>query len=260
MAEDSVPDSPRKSTAFHGAKFRPAKKFRIYLPKKNKPSVPNTSTAEENYLKAIFKISEKEGKAAATNAIATMLNTTAASVTDMLKRLAEKSLITYEKYKGVQLTPEGTALATSLIRRHRLWEVFLVEKLGFAWDEVHELAEQLEHVQGHSLVDKLDHYLGHPQFDPHGDPIPDAEGNWSYRSQVLLNTLDAGKSGIITGVDEHSPSFLQYLDRMGLTLGVRLEILERFEYDKSLRVRVAGKNEQVLSEKVSQNIYVKVSA
>ena len=140
----------------------------------------HTSTAEENYLKAIFKITEKEGKTATTNAIAAALNTTAASVTDMLKRLAEKDLINYEKYRGVQLSSGGEQIATILIRKHRLWEVFLVNKLGFAWDEVHELAEQLEHIQGEALVERLDEYLGRPQFDPHGDPIPDAEGRWTY--------------------------------------------------------------------------------
>ncbi len=215
------------------------------------------STAEENYLKAIFTISEKEGKAAATNAIATALSTTAASVTDMLKRLAEKNLIAYEKYRGVLLTPAGERLATFLIRKHRLWEVFLVEKLGFSWDEVHDLAEQLEHIHGDALVERLDDFLGRPRFDPHGDPIPDAEGRWTYRSQLLLGALDAGKRGVITGVEDHSPAFLQYLDHMGLVLGAGITVLERFAYDQSLRVRADDGTERVLSEKVSQNLYVK---
>ncbi len=128
--------------------------------------------AEENYLKAIFKISEKEARAASTNAIAAEMQTTAASVTDMLKRLAEKSLIDYERYRGVELTEAGNRLATALIRKHRLWEVFLVDKLGFAWDEVHDLAEQLEHVEGNNLVDRLDTFLGYPKFDPHGAHRP----------------------------------------------------------------------------------------
>ncbi|MDX2135538.1 MAG: metal-dependent transcriptional regulator [Saprospiraceae bacterium] len=215
------------------------------------------STAEENYLKAIFTISEKEGKAAATNAIATVLNTTAASVTDMLKRLAEKDLIAYEKYRGVLLTPAGERLATFLIRKHRLWEVFLVEKLGFSWDEVHDLAEQLEHIHGDALVERLDEFLGHPRFDPHGDPIPDAEGRWTYRSQVLLGALDAGKRGVITGVEDHSPAFLQYLDHLGLVLGAGITVLERFPYDQSMRVSADDGTERILSEKVSQNLYVK---
>lgn len=216
------------------------------------------SHAEENYLKAIFKISEKEAKAASTNAIAAELQTTAASVTDMLKRLAEKNLIAYEKYRGVELSGEGNRLATALIRKHRLWEVFLVEKLGFAWDEVHDLAEQLEHVQGDDLVNRLDNFLGHPKFDPHGDPIPDAEGRWAFRPQVLLSSLKPGDRGVITGVDDHSSAFLQYLDQLGLTLGAGLELVERIPYDQSLRIRTQDGREMTLSEKVGQNLFIKV--
>ena len=217
------------------------------------------STAEENYLKTVFATSEKESKSATTNAIAAALQTTAASVTDMLKRLAEKKLIAYEKYRGVRLTPEGRRVATELVRKHRLWEVFLLEKLGFAWDEVHELAEQLEHVQGEALVDRLDAFLGFPKYDPHGDPIPDAEGRWSHRPQVLLVTLQPGQRGTVTGVQDHSSAFLQYLDQLGLGLGVELEMLERIPYDQSVRVRVADRNELMLSEKVCQNLFVKTA-
>ncbi len=217
------------------------------------------STAEENYLKTVFAISEKESKSATTNAIAAALQTTAASVTDMLKRLAEKKLIAYEKYRGVRLTPEGRRVATELVRKHRLWEVFLLEKLGFAWAEVHELAEQLEHVQGEALVDRLDAFLGFPKYDPHGDPIPDAEGRWSHRPQVLLVTLQPGQRGTVTGVQDHSSAFLQYLDQLGLGLGVELEMLERIPYDQSVRVRATGRNELMLSEKVCQNLFVKTA-
>lgn len=214
------------------------------------------SQAEENYLKAIFKISEKEGKSAGTNAIAAEMQTTAASVTDMLKRLAEKSLIEYEKYRGVQLTDEGHRVATALIRKHRLWEVFLTEKLGFAWDEVHDIAEHLEHVQSDTLVERLDAYLGRPRFDPHGDPIPDAQGRWAFRPQVLLSTLNPGDSGAVTGVNDHNPAFLQYLDQVGLSLGARLELLERFPFDHSMRVRTQDGRELTLSEKVGQNLFL----
>ncbi len=215
--------------------------------------------AEENHLKAIFKIGEKDGKPALTNAIAALMQTSAASVTDMLKRLADKGLITYEKYRGVQLTEEGNRLATALIRKHRLWEVFLTEKLGFSWDEVHELAEQLEHVQGNDLVSRLDAFLGHPKFDPHGDPIPDAEGRWTFRKQAPLATLQPGDRGVVTGVDEHSATFLQYLDQIGIALGTSLELLERFPYDQSVRVRMSDGHELVLSDKVTQNLFVKIS-
>ncbi|MEO6039117.1 MAG: metal-dependent transcriptional regulator, partial [Saprospiraceae bacterium] len=214
------------------------------------------TTAEENYLKAIFKIEEKEGKSASTNAVAAAMQTTAASVTDMLKRLAEKELIIYEKYRGVQLTKPGSRVATSLIRKHRLWEVFLVNKLGFAWDEVHEMAEQLEHVQGDALISRLDAFLDHPQFDPHGDPIPDAEGRWTLRAQRLLAEMQPGDRGAVSGVEDHSTAFLQYLEQLGLLLGAEIELLERMGYDQSVRVRIQNQ-EQVLSEKVSRNLYVK---
>ena len=215
-----------------------------------------TTTAEENYLKAIFKIEEREGKAASTNAVAAAMQTTAASVTDMLKRLAEKGLIAYEKYRGVQLTEQGSQVAVALIRRHRLWEVFLVNKLGFAWDEVHDMAEQLEHVQGDILVTRLDAFLDYPQYDPHGDPIPNAEGRWTFRSQILLADLLPGAHGAITGVEDHSTPFLQYLDQLGLQIGTELLLLERMDYDQSVRLRVNDR-ELVLSEKVSRHLYVK---
>ena len=207
-------------------------------------------------MKAIFKIEEKESKAASTNAVAAALQTSAASVTDMLKRLAEKELIVYEKYRGVQLTKAGNQVATTLIRKHRLWEVFLVDKLGFAWDEIHDMAEQLEHVQSDALVTRLDTFLEHPQFDPHGDPIPDAEGRWAFRAQRLLADLAPGTCGTVSGVEDHSAAFLQYLDQMGLSLGTEIKLLERMDYDQSVRLLIHGQ-EQVLSEKVSRNLYVK---
>lgn len=216
-----------------------------------------TTSAEENYLKAIFKISEKEPGPVLTNALAAAMGTSAASATDMLKRLSDKQLVAYEKYRGVTLTPEGDRLATSLIRKHRLWEVFLVEKLGFAWDEVHDFAEQLEHVQGDNLTDRLDEYLNHPRFDPHGDPIPDAQGRWIRRPQVRLTTLSPGQKGIVTGVDDHTSPFLQYLDELGIALGVAIELLDRTVYDQSSKVRIAGK-EYTLSEKASQNLFLRL--
>jgi len=214
-----------------------------------------TSSAEENYLKAIFKIAEKETGSVLTNALASEMGTSAASATDMLKRLSEKQLVDYEKYRGVTLTPAGSQLATMLIRKHRLWEVFLVEKLGFAWDEVHYFAEQLEHIQGEQLTERLDAFLGRPQFDPHGDPIPDAEGRWTHRAQVRLSSLQPGQQGVVTGVDDHSATFLQYLDEIGLGLGAELHLLERIAYDQSNTVQIREKT-VVLSEKASQNLFV----
>jgi DtxR family transcriptional regulator, Mn-dependent transcriptional regulator len=227
------------------------------MPKRS-TTVMLTTQAEENYLKAIFKIGEKEGGSPAlTNAVAAAMQTTAASVTDMLKRLSDKQLLTYEKYRGAQLSPEGLRLATALIRKHRLWEVFLVEKLGFAWDEVHDFAEQLEHVQGDALVQRLDAFLGHPRFDPHGDPIPDAEGRWTYRPQAPLAALQPGESGVVTGVGDHSAAFLQYLDQLSVGLGTAITVLERIAYDQSTRVRIGAEHEAVLSDKVGQNLFLK---
>lgn len=213
--------------------------------------------AEENYLKAIFKIAEMEQGPVSTNAIAGAMQTAAASVTDMLKKLSDKELILYEKYRGVVLSPSGNRLATALIRKHRLWEVFLVEKLGFSWDTVHDYAEQLEHVHGDELINRLDEYLGRPRFDPHGDPIPDAQGVWAPRAQVLLSTLASGQKGVVTGVNDHSAPFLQYLDQLNLGLGTPISVLERIAYDQSLRVQTAT-GEVTLSEKVTQNLYIKI--
>ena len=214
------------------------------------------SQTEENYLKAIFKTCEKSGKSASTNAIAKKMQTSAASVTDMVKRLSEKRLIDYEKYKGVTLTVTGNKIATGLIRKHRLWEVFLVDKLSFSWDEVHEIAEQLEHIQSPELVKRLDHFLGTPKFDPHGDPIPDEDGNFTFRKQILLTELPIETEGVVVGVQEHSTPFLQYLDKMNLGLGATIKVVEKFEYDESLRVEINQQTEIILSNKVSQNLFV----
>ena len=214
------------------------------------------SYTEENYLKAIFKISERDGKPASTNAISGEMSTSAASVTDMVKRLSDKALIHYERYRGVTLTEQGEEIATHLIRKHRLWEVFLVDKLHFSWDEVHEIAEQLEHIKSRRLVERLDEYLGFPKFDPHGDPIPDADGNFTVRKQVLLSELKTGEQGVVVGVQDHTTAFLQYLDRMELVLGTPVQLLEFFEYDESMRVLINEKREQVLSKKVCQNLFI----
>lgn len=217
------------------------------------------SHTEENYLKAIFKIVEREGKAASNNAISTEMNTTAASVTDMLKRLADKELINYKSHKGVTLTGKGNKIATHLIRKHRLWEVFLVDKLHFSWDEVHEMAEQLEHIQAPELVERLDDFLGSPKFDPHGDPIPDAEGKFTFRKQAPLLELEEGEKGVVVGVQDHSSAFLQYLDRLELVLGTEVQLVERFEYDDSVKIILNGQKEQVLSKKVAQNLFIQKS-
>ncbi|MBK9016315.1 MAG: metal-dependent transcriptional regulator [Saprospiraceae bacterium] len=212
--------------------------------------------AEENYLKAVFKITENDDKAASTNAIAAMMSTSAASVTDMLKRLAGKGLLHYEKHRGVVLSERGGELATNLVRKHRLWEVFLVKMLDFSWDKVHDIAEQLEHVQSDELVERLDGFLDRPQFDPHGDPIPDANGKMAMRKQILLSSLDPKDQAVLVGVQESTNTFLQYLDKLKLSLGTKLQVVERFEYDGSMKIVLIGGEEITLSHKVCENLFV----
>lgn len=215
------------------------------------------STTEENYLKAIFKLSAETTGAVSTNSIAAELQTSAASVTDMLKRLADKKLIDYIKYRGVKLTKAGRKVAVSLIRSHRLWEVFLVEKLDYSWDQVHELAEELEHVRTDELLAKLDAFLEYPTHDPHGDPIPDAEGNIKFHEPISLNELGIGERGIIVGVNEQGSDFLQYLDKIQLPIQSRIEVMELNEYDNSRVIKADGGKPVFVSEKVCNNLIVK---
>jgi DtxR family Mn-dependent transcriptional regulator len=214
------------------------------------------SFTEENYLKIIHGLSDAGVKEVNTNAIAESTSTRAASVTDMLKKLSEKGLIHYKKYQGVKLTPEGEEKALAIIRRHRLWEVFLVEKLNLGWDEVHDIAEDLEHINSSRLVERLDEFLGYPRFDPHGDPIPDARGHMPDSHSHKLAESRIGEPVVITGVLEHSPAFLQHLDSRGLAIGSILTILEVVDYDRSLQVKIQSGGNQFISHEVSRNILV----
>ncbi len=216
------------------------------------------SYAEENYLKAILKLSGSPDGTVSTNAIAAQLNTSAASVTDMLKKLSDKELITYQRYKGASLTDDGQRIATTLVRKHRLWEVFLVQSLGMTWDEVHEIAEELEHIQSDRLIDRLDHFLGHPKFDPHGDPIPNAQGKYTLRAQIPLSELKPGQEGIVIGVREDETSFLKHLNEKGLTLGKSIKVITNDDYDNTLSLQVEG-HELNLSGKVARNIMIKTT-
>lgn len=213
--------------------------------------------AEENYLKAIFKIAEKELKSVSTNAIAKQMSTSAASVSDMLKKLSDKELINYEKYRGVTLTQKGNHTATQLIRKHRLWEVFLVEKLRFRWEQVHDIAEELEHINSDELIRRLDIYLGKPKFDPHGDPIPNADGKFTIRNQMSFNDMQKGQSCLLVGVKEHSSPFLEYLNSISVGLGTELHIIDIQEYDQSFKVSVDKDQEHTLTQMVIQNLLVK---
>jgi len=196
------------------------------------------SFTEENYLKVIYHLSQLSSNAVQTNAIAERMNTRAASVTDMLKKLADKKLIDYIRYQGVTLTENGEATAVKVVRKHRLWEVFLVEKLKFGWDEVHDIAEELEHINSAVLVERLDAFLDFPKRDPHGDPIPDKNGIFEPSLNIHLNEMLVGSKGMIIGVSEYAPSFLRHLERLGLTIGINLEIIEITDYDGSVELRV----------------------
>jgi DtxR family Mn-dependent transcriptional regulator len=215
------------------------------------------SHTEENYLKTIYKLAEAEpGQDVSTNRIAAALTTRAASVTDMLRRLAEKELLRYEKYRGVQLTPEGRRLALLTVRKHRLWEVFLVQQLGFNWDEVHEVAEELEHVQSPLLMRRLDEFLNYPTLDPHGDPIPAEDGAMRRPTQRLLAELEIGERGTLAAVKDTSAPFLQYLDKVGLPLGAQVKVLDKVAFDNSLELRINRERTILISAEVGRNLFV----
>lgn len=213
------------------------------------------SFTEENYLKAIYHLTSADNTPVSTNHIAELINTKAASVTDMLKKLADKALINYIKYQGVTLTDKGRGTAVNIVRKHRIWEVFLVDKLGFKWDEVHELAEELEHINSNQLIDRLDDYLGNPKVDPHGDLIPDKEGRFPKTELVKLSELRREQTGTISGVCEHAPAFLQYLEKTGLTLGKKITVLDSMEYDGSVSLMLETR-EITVSNKVANNILI----
>lgn len=216
------------------------------------------SQTEENYIKAIYKLSHQLEGNVTTNAIADMLQTKAASVTDMIRKLSAKKIVNYEKYRGVVLTEKGKLIAVSVVRKHRLWEVFLYDKLKFGWDEVHEIAEQLEHIHSELLTDKLDEFLGYPKVDPHGDVIPGKNGEIKQLPLHLLAECKSGDTLVLSGVVDHSPLFLQYLDKLGLRLGVIVEIEQVVEYDGSIMASLSGSNSPVLlSKEVARQILVK---
>ncbi len=214
------------------------------------------SHTEENYLKTIYKLAEAEpGQDVSTNRIAAALTTRAASVTDMLRRLAEKELLAYEKYKGVRLTAEGQRLALLTIRKHRLWEVFLVQQLGFSWDEVHDVAEELEHVQSPLLMRRLDAFLSFPTLDPHGAPIPAEDGAVRRPNHRLLAELAVGECGTLAAVKDTSPPFLQYLDKVGLPLGAQVRVLDKVTFDNSLELCVNDERTILISAEVGRNLF-----
>ncbi|KAB1160849.1 metal-dependent transcriptional regulator [Tenacibaculum aiptasiae] len=216
------------------------------------------SQSEENYIKTIYHLAAISDKGISTNAIAKKLATKASSVTDMIKKLSDKEVLVYKKYQGVTLTDFGKRTAANIIRKHRLWEVFLVQKLNFTWDEVHEVAEQLEHIKSPKLIDELDSFLGYPKRDPHGDPIPDKDGNLPQIQKSLLSTLEKSEKGVCVGVNDTSSEFLRFLDKQEIGLGKNIEVLDKEPFDDSFLVKINGK-EMTISNKVANNIYIQKS-
>ena len=214
--------------------------------------------SEENYLKIIYHLTEVSEAEVSTNAIANKIETKASSVTDMLRKLAEKDLVNYKKYQGVSLTEKGKLTAKMIVRKHRLWEVFLVEKLDFSWDEVHDIAEQLEHIKSEQLINKLDDFLGNPTEDPHGDPIPDAEGRIEKIDKQLLSEMAENQIVVCVGVKDSSDEFLKYLDKQLIALGSKIEIITRETFDLSLKIKIDNR-ELTISNKIAGNIFVKSS-
>lgn len=212
--------------------------------------------SEENYIKAVYHLGEMTEAPVSTNAIAEQMETKPSSVTDMAKKLAEKGLIDYVKYQGISLTDLGVKMALSIIRKHRLWETFLVEKLDFSWDEVHEVAEQLEHIKSEQLIDRLDEHLGFPKYDPHGDPIPGKNGEVQEHKKALLSELPVGAEGICVGVKDSSSAFLQYLDKLGVAIGKPVSIVGKEVFDGSLHLKI-GEKEHTVSHQIATNIYLK---
>ncbi len=213
------------------------------------------SQSEENYIKAIYHLDAISEKGISTNAIAKKIKAKASSVTDMIKKLSDKKVVIYKKYQGVTLTEFGKKTAANVIRKHRLWEVFLVENLNFSWDEVHDVAEQLEHIKSPKLIDELDAFLGYPKRDPHGDPIPDKDGNLQQIEKSLLSTLNKGEKGVCVGVDDSSSEFLRFLDKQGVKLGQSIDVLDKESFDGSFQIKINEK-EITISNKVASNIYI----
>ena len=215
----------------------------------------NYSTSEENYIKAIYHLQGAQ-TTVTTNELAEKLNTKPASVTDMMKKLKVKKLLHYQPYQGFRLSNEGKKVALDIIRRHRLWEYFLAEKLKFKWDEVHVVAEDLEHVSSKKLIDKLDEYLGYPKFDPHGDPIPDSLGKMEYSQQLTLSELPLNKPAEVCRVINQSEEMLELLQHKRISIGTKLEVKRKFNFDHSIEIKLRQQQAFSISDELAKNIFV----
>ena len=219
--------------------------------------LPNLTSAEENYIKNIYHLQQQAG-CVTTNELAAVLHARPASITDMLKKLKTKKLLNYEPYKEFSLTPHGKKMALNIVRKHRLWEYFLVDKLQFGWDEVHEVAEELEHVTSKKLVEKLDAYLNYPRFDPHGDPIPDSNGKMSQQQQVNLASLEFNRPAEVSSVGNQSTELLELLKHKNIHIGTILEIKKRFGFDNSVEIKVKNQPAITISEQLARSLFVKL--
>ena len=216
---------------------------------------PNYSIAEENYIKSIYHL-QQANESVSTNALADHLKAKPASITDMLKKLQAKGLLNYNPYKAFKLSREGNKAALMIIRRHRLWEYFLVDQLQFSWEEVHEVAEELEHVRSKKLVDKLDAFLDFPKFDPHGDPIPDANGKISIVQQLPLSDLPLNKPAVITSVQNQSSELLSFLSSRNIVIGTKLEVKRKLPFDNSIEIKFKNRQSLNISEQIANAIHV----
>lgn len=214
------------------------------------------SQAEENYLKNIYALQNEVNNAINTNMIAEKMSTKPSSVTDMVKKLDLKGLVDYKKYQGVSLTDKGEKAALKVIRKHRLWEYFLVEKLQYNWEEVHDIAEQMEHIKSDSLINNLEQFLHFPKFDPHGDPIPDKNGRIPINNAICLLNLKVGNVGILDSVKDSSRSFLNYLNKKNIALGDRIKVINIETFDNSFHIETRT-HHMVLSKEVAKNLYLK---
>jgi len=212
--------------------------------------------SEENYIKEIYALEQKHKTDVNTNLLAEKIDTKASSVSDMLKKLAKKDLLIYQKYKGAKLNTKGEKIALSVIRKHRLWETFLVQKLNFTWDEVHEIAEQLEHIHSEKLTNQLDAFLNFPKVDPHGDPIPDANGNFITIKTICLSALNINEEGVFVEVKDDSDKFLKYLTKNNITIGAKIKVIDKEDFDNSFTIEIENKQFNI-SEDVINNLYLK---
>ena len=214
------------------------------------------SLTEENYLKAIHALSQNGNSKITPTLIAEEVNVNAASVIDMIKKLVQKKLINYDKIKGAKLTEKGNKAAISIIRNHRLWEAFLLEKLNYSWDVVHEIAEQLEHIKHPELADRLDKFLGYPDYDPHGDPIPKSNGEMPTSFKTTLSEIEIGKTCRVAAVKDTSSLFLQYLQKLAVGIGTKIKVLDTIDFDGSMSVQIGKNIKTIISKKFADSLLV----